>query len=46
MLNVISAWTLEGGDALRRIQTGRVGDYIFALAAGLVFLMLWMGGGF
>jgi NADH-quinone oxidoreductase subunit L len=46
VLNVISAWTLDGGDALRRIQTGRVGDYIFALAAGLVVLMLWMGGGF
>jgi len=46
ILNVISAWTLDGGDALRRIQTGRVGDYIFALAAGLVVLMLWMGGGF
>lgn len=46
VLNVISAWTLDGGDALRRIQTGRVGDYIFALAAGLAVLMLWMGGGF
>jgi len=46
VLNVISAWTLDGGDALRRFQTGRVGDYIFALAAGLVVLMLWMGGGF
>ena len=46
VLNVISAWTLDGGDALRRVQTGRVGDYIFALAAGLVVLMLWMGGGF
>ena len=44
VLNVISAWTLDGGDALRRIQTGRVGDYIFALAAGLVVLMFWMGG--
>ena len=46
VLNVISAWTLDGGDALRRVQTGRVGDYIFALAAGLVVLMFWMGGGF
>ncbi len=46
VLNLISAWTLDGGDVLRRIQTGRVGDYIFALAAGLVVLMLWMGGGF
>jgi NADH-quinone oxidoreductase subunit L len=46
VLNLISAWTLDGGDALRRIQTGRVGDYIFALAAGLVVLMFWMGGAF
>ena len=46
VLNVISAWTLDGGDALRRFQTGRVGDYIFALAAGLTVLLLWMGGGF
>jgi|CXWL01.1.fsa_nt_gi NADH-quinone oxidoreductase subunit L len=46
ILNVISAWTLDGGDALRRIQTGRVGDYIFALAAGLLVLMFWMGGSF
>jgi len=44
VLNVISAWTLDGGDALRRIQTGRVGDYIFAVAAGLLVLILWMGG--
>ena len=46
VLNVISAWTLDGGDRLRRIQTGRVGDYIFALAAGLLVLMFWMGGSF
>ena len=46
ILNVLSAWTLTAGDRLRRIQTGRVGDYIFALGAGLVVLMLWMGGGF
>ena len=44
VLNVISAWALDGGDALRRMQTGRVGDYIFALAAGLLVLMLWMRG--
>ena len=44
VLNVISAWTLDAGDALRRSQTGRVGDYIFALAAGLLVLILWMRG--
>ena len=46
VLNVVSAWTLDGGDALRRIQTGRVGDYIFAVATGLLVLMFWMGGAF
>jgi len=44
VLNVISAWTVDGGDKLRRIQTGRVGDYIFAVGAGLLVLMLWMRG--
>ena len=44
VLNVISAWTLDGGDALRRVQTGRVGDYIMAVGAGLLVLMLWMRG--
>jgi len=44
VLNLISAWTLNGSDALRRVQTGRVGDYIFAVSAGLLVLVFWMGG--
>ena len=44
VLNVISAWTLDGGDMLRRVQSGRVGDYILAVAAGVLVLILWMRG--
>ena len=46
VLNVISAWTLDGGDMLRRVQSGRVGDYILAVAAGVLVLILWMRGTF
>ena len=44
VVNVVSAWTVAAGDRLRRIQTGRVQDYIYAVALGLVVLMLWIGG--
>jgi NADH-quinone oxidoreductase subunit L len=43
ILNVVSAWTLEGGDRLRRVQTGKVQDYVFALGFGLLALIVWMG---
>ena len=43
VLNVVSAWTLDGGDRLRRIQTGKVQDYVFALGFGLLALAVWMG---
>jgi len=43
VLNVVSAWTLDGGDYLRRIQTGKVQDYVWALAFGLLGLMAWIG---
>jgi NADH-quinone oxidoreductase subunit L len=43
VLNVISAWTLDGGDRLRRMQTGKVQDYVFALGFGLLALIVWMG---
>jgi NADH-quinone oxidoreductase subunit L len=42
VLNVLSAWTVAGGGALRTIQTGRVQDYIYGLAVGLLVLILWM----
>jgi NADH-quinone oxidoreductase subunit L len=45
VLNVVSAWTLEGGDALRRIQTGKVQDYVLAVGFGLLALMAWIGAG-
>ena len=45
VLNVVSAWTLDGGDGLRRIQTGKVQDYVFAVGFGLLALMAWIGAG-
>jgi NADH-quinone oxidoreductase subunit L len=45
VLNVVSAWTVDGGDGLRRIQTGKVQDYVFAVGFGLLALMAWMGVG-
>ena len=45
VLNVVSAWTLDGGDGLRRIQTGKVQDYVFAVGFGLLALMAWIGVG-
>jgi NADH-quinone oxidoreductase subunit L len=44
VLNVISAWTVGAGDRLRRLQTGKVQDYVYAVALGLLALLLWMGG--
>jgi NADH-quinone oxidoreductase subunit L len=43
VLNVVSAWTLEAGDRLRRIQTGKVQDYVWAVGLGLLALMAWIG---
>jgi NADH-quinone oxidoreductase subunit L len=43
VLNVISAWTLDAGDRLRRIQTGKVQDYVWAVGLGLLALMAWIG---
>jgi NADH-quinone oxidoreductase subunit L len=45
VLNAISAWTLEGGDRLRRIQTGKVQDYVWGVGLGLLALMVWIGAG-
>ena len=45
ILNVVSAWTLDGGDRLRRIQTGKVQDYVFAVGFGLLALIAWIGVG-
>jgi hypothetical protein len=43
LLNVVSAWTLDAGDALREMQTGKVQDYVFGVAIGLLVLMVWIG---
>jgi len=43
VLNVISAWTLDAGDRLRRMQTGKVQDYVWAVGLGLLVLMAWIG---
>ena len=41
-VNVASAWTLRAGDLLRRLQTGRAQDYLYAVTAGfLLVLVLW-----
>jgi NADH-quinone oxidoreductase subunit L len=41
VLNVMSAWTVSSGDRLRRIQTGRVQDYVYGVAIGVLALVLW-----
>ncbi|MSO82103.1 MAG: NADH-quinone oxidoreductase subunit L [Acidobacteria bacterium] len=42
VLNVVSAWTLTSGDDLRTMQTGRVTDYVYGVAVGLMILLLWV----
>ena len=44
VLNVVSAWTVSGGNILRRMQTGKVQDYVLAVAAGVVAVMWWLRG--
>jgi len=41
VLNVLSAGTLRSGDALRRMQSGRAQDYVYGVAFGVLFLMIW-----
>jgi NADH-quinone oxidoreductase subunit L len=43
VLNVVSVWTVVAGDRLRRVQTGKVQDYVFSVAVGVIALLLWMG---
>ncbi|MBF8301657.1 MAG: nuoL [Acidobacteria bacterium] len=42
VLNVVSAWTLDSGDDLRTMQTGRAQDYVYGVAVGLMILLLWV----
>jgi NADH:ubiquinone oxidoreductase subunit 5 (subunit L)/multisubunit Na+/H+ antiporter MnhA subunit len=41
VVNVLSAWTLWGGDRLRCIQTGFPQDYVYAVALGAILLIAW-----
>jgi NADH-quinone oxidoreductase subunit L len=42
VVNVLSAWTLTGGDRLRRMQTGLPQDYVYGVAVGLLLLLIWV----
>jgi NADH-quinone oxidoreductase subunit L len=42
VLNVASAWTLDAGDDMRSIQTGRAQDYVYAVAFGVLALIAWI----
>jgi len=44
VVNVFSAWTVMAGEQLRRIQTGRVQDYVFGVAFGVLVVLWWLGG--
>ena len=44
VLNVVSAWTVSGGGVLRRMQTGKVQDYVLAVGAGVVAFVWWLRG--
>jgi len=41
VLNVLSAWTLRGGDMLRRMQSGQPQDYVYGVAFGVLLLFVW-----
>ncbi len=42
VLNVVSVWTVQAGEELRRIQTGRAQDYVYGVGVGLLVLILWI----
>jgi len=44
VVNVVSAWTVMAGERLRQIQTGRVQDYVFGVAVGVLLVLWWLGG--
>src|SRR5262245_52242648 len=41
VLNVLSAWTLDAGDRLRRIRSGEPQDYVYGVALGVLLLLVW-----
>jgi NADH-quinone oxidoreductase subunit L len=40
LVNLLSAWTLQAGDRLRRMQSGQAQDYVYGVALGLLLLIL------
>jgi len=42
ILNVVSDWTVQAGDELRGIQTGKPQDYVYGVGAGVLVLILLM----
>jgi NADH-quinone oxidoreductase subunit L len=42
IVNAVSAWTVMSGDALRRIQTGRVQEYLLGVSVGVLVLLWWL----
>ena len=40
VVNLASAWTLEAGARLRRIQSGQPQDYVYGVALGLLLVIL------
>jgi NADH-quinone oxidoreductase subunit L len=42
LLNVVSDWTVQAGDELRGIQTGKPQDYVYGIGAGVLVLILLM----
>jgi NADH-quinone oxidoreductase subunit L len=44
VVNVVSAWTVMAGARLRQVQTGRVQDYVFGVAVGVLLVLWWLGG--
>src|SRR5215471_18432773 len=41
VVNLLSAWTLKFGDELRGIQSGMPQDYVYAVAIGVLLLVVW-----
>ena len=42
VLNALSAWTLDAGDDMRTMQSGRAQDYVYGVAVGVLVLLLWV----
>ena len=45
LINLIGVWTLRGAQRARRLQTGRAGDYVYAVLLGAIVLAAWSAVG-